>query len=109
MERGARLAYLSVRAHPAKARWGGEQQMLRRLVVAPTARGRIAAPAILNVHKLVKMMRRLLLVSPLSVWGGEFFRCAFQEPFCFMSALKSSRSREGCTLRIPAKADSDSD
>lgn len=85
MERGARLAYLSIGADPSKARWGGEQQMLRRLVVAPTGRGRIAAPAILNVHKLVKMVRRLLLVSPLSVWEVELFRCAFQEPFCFMA------------------------
>jgi CelD/BcsL family acetyltransferase involved in cellulose biosynthesis len=82
MERGARRAYLGIGVDPSKARWGGKQQMLRRLhVPGPTARGRIA-PTILNVGMMV---RRLLLVSQLLVWKVELVGCTFQESFCLIS------------------------
>jgi hypothetical protein len=82
MERGARRAYLGIGVDPSKARWGGKQQMLRRLhVPGPTARGRIA-PTILNVGMLV---RRLLLVSQLLVWKVELLGCTFEESFCLIS------------------------
>jgi CelD/BcsL family acetyltransferase involved in cellulose biosynthesis len=69
IERGARLAYLGVGVHRSKARWGGDPQILRRLVVpGPTARGRIA-PAILNVHK---MMRRLQDRKPFARKDARF-------------------------------------
>ena len=82
IERGARLAYLGTGVDPSKARWGGKQQMLRRLhVPGPTARGHIA-PTILNV---CMMVRSLLLVSQLLVWKVELLGNIFQELFCLIS------------------------
>jgi CelD/BcsL family acetyltransferase involved in cellulose biosynthesis len=76
MERGARRAYLGIGGDPSKARWGGKQQMLRRLhVPGPTALGRMA-PAILNAHKMV---RGLLLAC-------EHFWSSLRRPRAMMRA-----------------------
>jgi CelD/BcsL family acetyltransferase involved in cellulose biosynthesis len=79
MERGACRAYLSIGGGPSRARWGGEQQMLRRLhVPGPTARGCVV-PAILNLHAI---MRRLMLVSRLVLGKVELY--SIQESFCLI-------------------------
>jgi CelD/BcsL family acetyltransferase involved in cellulose biosynthesis len=98
MERGARRAYLATGVDPSKARWGGQQQMLRRLLVpGPTARGRIA-PTILNV---CMMVRRLLLVSQLLVWKVELLGCTFQaSSISFLVELKAFAGRGACSSRV---------